>query len=69
MGFTQYAAGGLFRWVDNGFRRAEDVAIADPALRARLDREAPGRFGRYLDLFSKLDELSADRLHVFKDVK
>lgn len=69
MGFTQDAAGGLFRWVDNGFRRAEDVAIADPALRARLDREAPGRFGRYLDLFSKLDELSADRLHVFKDVK
>ena len=24
MGFTQYAAGALFRWVDNGFQTAED---------------------------------------------
>lgn len=66
MGFTQYAAGGLFRWVDNGFRRAEDVADADPALRLKLDEEAPTRFERYLDLFSTLDGLSSDRNSVNK---
>jgi hypothetical protein len=32
VGFTQYAAGGLFRWVDNGFCKSEEVG---PELRAR----------------------------------
>lgn len=62
MGFTQYAAGGLFRWFDNGFCKSEEVK---PKLRARLDAEAPTRFEELLNLYSKLEELEADRIKVF----
>jgi hypothetical protein len=62
MGFTQYAAGGLFRWVDNGFCKSEDVK---PELRAKMDTEAPARFENLLNLYSKLEELADDRARVF----
>ena len=62
MGFTQYAAGALFRWVDNGFQRAEDVR---GKLKEKLDAEAPTRFEHLLDLYSKLEELADDRIRVF----
>ena len=65
MGFTQYAAGALFRWVDNGFRRAEDVQGADKGLKQKLDAEAPTRFKHLLSLFSKLEDLADDRVQVF----
>jgi hypothetical protein len=65
MGLTQYAAGVLFRWVDNGFRKAEEVELADPGLKKRLDAEAPKRFEGLLDLYSKLEELAEDRAKVF----
>jgi hypothetical protein len=65
LGFTQYSAGGLFRWVDNGFRRSEDVEKADPALKKRLDDDAPTRYEKLLNLYSKLDELSADYAMIF----
>jgi len=62
VGFTQYAAGGLFRWVDNGFCKSEEVG---PELKAKMDAEAPTRFENLLNLYSKLDELEADRVGIF----
>jgi hypothetical protein len=59
--FTQYAAGGLFRWVEHGFQKEESYAdgslVAECA--AEKDcREACKNFG--LSLFSTMDELSAN---------
>jgi hypothetical protein len=62
VGFTQYAAGGLFRWVDNGFCKSEEVG---PELKTKMDAEAPTRFENLLNLYSKLDELEGDRARVF----
>ena len=62
MGFTQYAAGGLFRWVDNGFCKSMEVG---PELRAKMDAEAPTRFENLVNLYSKFDELEGDRARVF----
>jgi hypothetical protein len=62
VGLTQYAAGALFRWVDNGFCKSKEVKRA---VRARLDAEAPTRFENLLDLYSKLEELEDDRARVF----
>jgi len=58
--FTQCSAGGLFRWVDNGFCRSEDVKEVDPVLKKRLDDDAPNHYKKLLNLYLKLDELSAD---------
>ena len=62
MGFTQYAAGGLLRWVDNGFCKSVEVG---PELRAKMDAEAPTRFENLVNLYSKFDELEGDRARVF----
>ena len=62
IGFTQYAAGALFRWVDNGFQRVEDVQGAEQELKQKLDAEAPTHFKHLLSLFSKSEELADDRI-------
>ncbi|KAJ6597140.1 hypothetical protein DFH09DRAFT_905024 [Mycena vulgaris] len=61
--FTQYAAGGLFRWVKYGFRSAKSVlASAGGAdLVASFDGVPGSRWQWALDLFSKPEELEADR--------
>jgi hypothetical protein len=64
MGFTQYASGALFRWVDNGFCKSAEVK---PELRAKLDAEAPMRFESLLNLYSKLEELEEDRSEVSRN--
>ena len=61
LGLTQYAAGGLFRWVENGFRTAEH---ADESTRSRMEVEARGRYRALLNLYSKHGQLSEDRLSV-----
>ena len=61
MGFTQYAAGGLFRWVDQGFCKATEM---DTKLKAKMDAEAPMRYEKLLNLYSKLEELADDRARV-----
>lgn len=53
---TQYAAGTLFRWVDNGFIRQDDTS---PAHKARMAASAGQRFEKLLDLYSTLDSLPA----------
>lgn len=58
LSFTQYSAGGLFRWVDNHFQRAADykATLKGDALVAYLAEEkARWKFG--LGLLSRLDEL------------
>ncbi|KAJ7671760.1 hypothetical protein B0H14DRAFT_2657368 [Mycena olivaceomarginata] len=56
--FTQYTAGGLFRWVRNGFRTNKDfengASVAEKALRAA---EAETRWEDGMDMFSTIDEL------------
>ncbi|KAJ7713588.1 hypothetical protein B0H14DRAFT_3523325 [Mycena olivaceomarginata] len=56
--FTQYTAGGLFRWVRNGVRTNKDfeneASVAEKALRAA---EAETRWEDGMDMFSTIDEL------------
>ncbi|KAJ6484285.1 hypothetical protein DFH09DRAFT_949375 [Mycena vulgaris] len=61
--FTQYAAGGLFRWIKYGFQTAKSLlATAGGAdLVASFDGEPGARWEWALGLFSKPDELEADR--------
>lgn len=61
-GFTQYAAGALFRWVENGFMRSVDVP---GDVKKKLDAEAPGRYEELLSLYSTADTLEQDRKDVF----
>lgn len=59
---TQYAAGALFRWVDNGYIKQDDTTNAH---KAHMAATAPARFANLLNLFSTLDSLADDRLLVF----
>lgn len=59
---TQYAAGALFRWVDNGFIRQKDTSKAHKDYMAATAGE---RFKNLLNLYSTLDSLQADRDSVF----
>jgi hypothetical protein len=55
--FTQYAAGGLFRWVYNGFQ--SDKEFLSKASRAQMDKRNMDRMHRWeegLGMFSKLSE-------------
>lgn len=62
VGMTQYAAGALFRWVDNGFMTAENTTAAH---KAHMRAEAPQRFKNLLSLYSTLDSLADDTELVF----
>ncbi|KAJ7471582.1 hypothetical protein B0H11DRAFT_1729863, partial [Mycena galericulata] len=65
--FTQYAAGGLFRWVTYGFQSAKSLLAQPGGSQARdaIDGEHGSRWRWALDLFSKYDELAADHLGAF----
>ncbi|KAI0041140.1 hypothetical protein FA95DRAFT_1478318, partial [Auriscalpium vulgare] len=54
---TQYMAGALVRWHKYGFRTEDRLAQEDPALKARLEREAASRAADALGLFSVLGDL------------
>lgn len=55
--FTQYCAGGIFRWVDNGCRLESKLAEEDPEEYRRICGLKAGRWVEGLKLFSTLDEL------------
>ncbi len=57
MSFTQYAAGGLFRWVDNSFRTAEQFKMDDPRGKQRADEAASERWQHGLGLFPTVERL------------
>jgi hypothetical protein len=59
MSLTQYCAGGLFRWVDQGFQTAGDFEAADKKGKERFDQKAKERWQMGIDLFSTLSELKA----------
>ncbi|KAJ7033269.1 hypothetical protein C8F04DRAFT_1210935 [Mycena alexandri] len=64
---TQYAAGGLFRWVKYGFRTAKRILKqkGGRALKAGFDGAPGERHAAGLNLFSKVDELAADHAACF----
>ncbi|KAJ7036445.1 hypothetical protein C8F04DRAFT_953912, partial [Mycena alexandri] len=65
---TQYAAGGLFRWAAYGFQSAKTL-LAQPGgegVKKAFDGVPGSRWKWSLDLFSKHDELDADRVAVFQ---
>ncbi|KAJ7818941.1 hypothetical protein B0H13DRAFT_1921973 [Mycena leptocephala] len=55
--FTQYSPGGVFRYVDNGFRTVNELAEADPAEYERLMELKERRWEMGLGLLSTMDEL------------
>lgn len=63
VGITQYAAGGLFRYVDHGFSTQEN---AEPEVRARVLAEGGYRFESLLSLFSHVESLEGDRLNLYR---
>ncbi|KAJ6597736.1 hypothetical protein DFH09DRAFT_849427, partial [Mycena vulgaris] len=55
--FTQFTAGGLMRYVDNGFRTEEELEQQDPAEYARLMELKESHWAMGLGLLSTIDEL------------
>ncbi|KAF8157348.1 hypothetical protein K438DRAFT_1861737 [Mycena galopus ATCC 62051] len=55
--FTQFTAGGLFRFIDNGFQTQDELAAADPAEHARLMALKETRWEEGLRLFSTAEEM------------
>lgn len=54
---TQYTAGGLFRWIDNGFRTAKTFEKVDPKGKAQADEKRTERWISSVGLYSTIDEL------------
>jgi hypothetical protein len=60
MSFTQYAAGGLIRWVEYGFHTEEKFKAEDEKGWNKMVLNRATRAAWALDLFSKYDELEQD---------
>lgn len=58
--FTQYASGGLFRWVEYGFQTWPSV-LEDPELLEREMARRETRCQESIDQFSHIDSLHEDR--------
>jgi hypothetical protein len=58
MSFTQYMPGGLFRWVDYGFRTSKQFEAQDPEGKEEFDRNSVNRWSYGLSLLSNMEELS-----------
>ena len=58
--FTQFAAGGLFRWVDYGFRTWDQLRRADPARSVQIEENRSQNWKRFLNLYSSLSSLKSD---------
>ncbi|KAJ7225149.1 hypothetical protein C8J57DRAFT_1093561, partial [Mycena rebaudengoi] len=64
---TQYVAGGLFRWAEYGYQSGKAL-LSQPggaSLKAAVDGVPRSRWKAALELFSKYNELEADRAAVF----
>lgn len=59
--FTQYCPGGLFRWVEFGFK----PSYKKPEMQVFFRERHEERCQRAANLYSRLDELQQDRDHVF----
>jgi hypothetical protein len=58
--FTQFSAGGIFRWVNNHFQTVERLAEADPEEYERLSVFMASRWTKGHCLLSTMDELLDD---------
>ncbi|KAF8194879.1 hypothetical protein K438DRAFT_1587647 [Mycena galopus ATCC 62051] len=56
--FTQFSAGGVFRYVDNNFKTAEELREDDPKEYEHMMALKAARWEHGLNLLSTLDELS-----------
>ena len=56
--FTQFSAGGIFRYIDNGFRTVEQLEDEDREEYSRLMAKRESRWADGLALLSTLDELT-----------
>ncbi len=61
MSLTQFAAGGLFRYVDNGFRTEEYIKLHDPQGWREILRRRTSSWARAVQGYSNYLELSRDR--------
>ncbi len=59
---TQYAAGGLFRYMEYGFMTWKALVDRRPAMADFLNEGRDMRWERELELYSKVDELHDDRI-------
>src|ERR1700761_1401388 len=57
--FTLFTAGGLFRFVDNGFRTEDELAAQDPVEFARVMECKKRRWKDGVELWSTIDELAS----------
>lgn len=58
--FTQYTAGGVFRWVENDFTTLKDLEKNHPAKYKEFREKDETRWKEGLELFSTVDELLKD---------
>ncbi|KAJ7704553.1 hypothetical protein B0H17DRAFT_921500, partial [Mycena rosella] len=62
--FTQYTAGGLFRWIRNGFKSDDDFArTASQEEKAACASEAATRWETGVAMYSTVDSLATDILN------
>ncbi|KAF7799733.1 hypothetical protein EIP86_010975 [Pleurotus ostreatoroseus] len=62
---TQYAAGGLFRWVEYGFKTEPNFKKAEPKRARKVMEERPTRWRESIKLFPKYKNLAEARKLVF----
>ncbi|KAJ7019156.1 hypothetical protein C8F04DRAFT_976110, partial [Mycena alexandri] len=55
--FTQFSAGGIFRYIDNGLQTVEELEQRDPEKYERLSARMVSRWEEGLNLLSTIDEL------------
>ncbi|PBK89728.1 hypothetical protein ARMGADRAFT_935428, partial [Armillaria gallica] len=55
--FMQFFAGGILRWVDNGFQTEKEMAKADPSAYAAMKAQKAMRWEMGLGLLSTLNEV------------
>ena len=60
--FTQYTAGGLFRWVSNDYQTEDYLKKNKPHLYKKIMAAKPLRRQRAVNAFSVLEELHGDRV-------
>ncbi|KAJ3473524.1 hypothetical protein NLI96_g12959 [Meripilus lineatus] len=60
MSLTQYAAGGLFRWVDYGFKTQAQME-EDPDHAVTVEAKRKGAWRKAIEQISKVDELGSDQ--------
>lgn len=57
MSFTQFCAGGIFRFIDNGFRTEEALRVQDPIAHQEMLEKKKARWQMGISLWSKLGDI------------